>query len=467
MDRRAFLGSSLALAMAPWVSAEQTDWPTWAAVGDVTNGRAQLVSQNRGGGVMEVSYGGRTVRGPEATAGTGWTSRVTLTGLPAGKLIDYEVRFPGRSCRGRFRTPPAQTGTPIRFAWSGDVCGQGWGIDESRGGMQSFATLARLQPDFFLHSGDSVYADEPLPAQRSLPDGSVWHNRLIPEKTKAAVTLDDFRGQYRYNLLDPHYRQFLSCVPVVVQWDDHEVLNNWDEATHHAWSGPARQAFLEYWPISQGPIYRKISYGPDLDVFVLDLRSYRAADGPNRQTQAGPETVMLGKRQLEWLKKGLSQSRAHWKFIAGEMPIGTYDERFGLDNWANGPGGPLGREWELADLLSYLKQRRVENVVWLCADVHYAAALHYHPERAVFKDFLPFWEFIAGPMHAGTFPTQKHPLDPTFGPKWAFDSVTPDLKPNRPPSEGLQFFGLVHIHGKKCRVSLHRQDGTSLFSQDL
>ncbi len=437
----------------------------------MTGDRALLVSQNRRGGPLKVVWSdGRTshqLQGPEASAATGWTSRVELRGLPAGRTITYEASFPGRTVRGSFRTPPSRSGAPIRFAWSGDVCGQGWGIDESRGGMQSFATLARLQPDFFLHSGDSVYADDPLPAQKRMADGSLWRNRLIPEKTRPAASLDDFRGQYRYNLLDVHYRDFLSKVPVVVQWDDHEVLNNWDEAHHSRWSSPARQAFLEYWPVSGPTIYRKISYGPDLDLFVLDLRSYRAANGPNRQSQPGPETVMLGKQQLNWLKKALSQSRARWKVIASEMPIATYNESFGLDNWGNGPSGPLGREWELAELFGFLKKRRIENLVWLCADVHYAAALHYHPSRAVFKDFSPFWEFIAGPLHAGTFPSQSHPLDPTFGAKMVFDSVTPQLKLNRPPSEGLQFFGQVHVEGKKCRVSLHRQDGTSLFSQEL
>ena len=44
-----------------------------------------------------------------------------------------------------------------------------------------------------------------------------------------------------------------------------------------------RRAFYEYMPMRQtqadiGRIYRKISYGPLLDVFLLDMRSYR---GPN------------------------------------------------------------------------------------------------------------------------------------------------------------------------------------------
>ena len=42
-------------------------------------------------------------------------------------------------------------------------------------------------------------------------------------------------------------------------------------------------------------------------------------------------------------------------------------------------------------------------MVWITGDVHYAAAHHYHPERARFTDFDPFWEFVAGPPHAGTF----------------------------------------------------------------
>ena len=80
--------------------------------------------------------------------------------------------------------------------------------------------------------------------------------------------------------------------------------------------------------------------------------------------------------------------------------------------WANGDGGaPLGRELEIADLLSFMKRRGIRNTVWLTADVHYPANIHYHPDRATaFKDFDPFWEFISGPLHAGGF--GPNPLDP-------------------------------------------------------
>ena len=53
-------------------------------------------------------------------------------------------------------------------------------------------------------------------------------------------------------------------------------------------------------------------------------------------------------------------------------------------------------------MLGYLKRRRVRNVVWLTADVHYCAAHYYDPARAAFRDFDGFWEFVSGPLNAGS-----------------------------------------------------------------
>jgi len=59
---------------------------------------------------------------------------------------------------GRFRTAPSDRRS-ISFTWAGDQAGQGWGIDEARGGMRTYATMLRNRPDFFIHSGDHIYAD--------------------------------------------------------------------------------------------------------------------------------------------------------------------------------------------------------------------------------------------------------------------------------------------------------------------
>ena len=150
------------------------------------------------------------------------------------------------------------------------------------------------------------------------------------------------------------------------------------------------------------------------------------------------------------------------------MPIGLIvrdGENF--EAFANGNGPPLGRELELADLLRFIKQRQIRNVVWVTADVHYCAAHHYDPERAQFKDFLPFWEFVAGPIHANT--GAPGALDDTFGPEVRFMGVPRNMQAYPGPWGGLQFFGMVRIDAatRMMSVRLHNLAGDTIYSTEL
>ena len=69
-----------------------------------------------------------------------------------------EPGMAGETQTGHFRTAPADKSS-ISFVWSGDTAGQGWGIDPSRGGMRTYRTMLENRPDFFIHSGDHIYAD--------------------------------------------------------------------------------------------------------------------------------------------------------------------------------------------------------------------------------------------------------------------------------------------------------------------
>jgi hypothetical protein len=120
------------------------------------------------------------------------------------------------------------------------------------------------------------------------------------------------------------------------------------------------------------------------------MRTHRNPNSANRQTH-DPQGI-LGAEQLRWLKKELSRSRAVWKVIAADMPLGLVvaDGPTDFEAVANGdPGAPLGRELQIAELLRYIKHRRVTGTVWLTADVHYTSAQHYQPSRAAFTDFEP------------------------------------------------------------------------------
>lgn len=96
----------------------------------------------------------------------------------------------------------------------------------------------------------------------------------------------------------------------------------------------------------------------------------------------------------------------------------------------------------------------MRNVVWLTADVHYTAAHFYDPEKAAFSDFDPFWEFVTGPLHAGTF--GPNALDATFGPQVVFSRAAD--RPNQPPSDGLQFLGQVRIDGDSGVMTVQLRD---------
>jgi alkaline phosphatase D len=437
----------------------------------------------------------------DALPETDLTVNALIEGLPAGQDIFYRVQLQdlaspavlGEPMIGRFRTAPTDL-RPVSFTWSGDTAGQGWGIDESRGGMRLYGTMLRNRPDFFIHSGDNIYADAAIPAEQKLPNGEVWKNIVTEEKSKPAETLAEFRGNYKYNLLDRNVLAFNREIPIFSQWDDHEVTNNWwpgeplERAEHLrkkyvdrnalALAVRASRAFHEYMPMrvtqsEPGRVYRKISYGPLLDVFMLDMRSYRGPNGEGREETYGPASHFLGPVQVAWLKRELLNSRATWKVIAADMPIGLVvvydgDRLWGVEAIAQGNGPPRGRELEIADLLSFIKHAPIRNTVWLTADVHYTAAHYYDPDKAVFQDFEPFWEFVSGPIHAGTF--GPNDLDDTFGPQLMYiKAPTKEQGQNLSPALGLQFFGHVAIDGASevMTVTLKDVDDRALWSTKL
>ncbi|MFD5859681.1 alkaline phosphatase D family protein [Streptomyces chartreusis] len=435
----------------------------------------------------------RRWHGPLLGADTDFTGTTRLRGLPSGEQIHYRVlladpddpRRTGEPVTGTFRTASARRRDGIKFLWSGDLAGQGWGINPDFGGYTIYNAMGALDPDFFLCSGDNIYADGPITSSVALPDGSTWRNITTQEKSKVAETLAEFRGNFRYNLLDDNLKRFNAQVPSIVQWDDHEVTNNWypgeilgdsryTEKSVDVLASRARQAFSEYFPISTlrrpgGRVHRTVRYGPLLDVFVLDMRTYRNANSTDDQTTDAQG--ILGAKQLKWLKGELSRSRAVWKVIASDMPLGlvvpdTGDGKPNIEAVAQGdPGAPLGRELQIAELLRFIKHRRITGTVWLTADVHHTSAQHYQPSRAAFTDFEPFWEFVSGPLNAGAFPASA--LDNTFGPERVF--VKAPTTSNVSPAGGYQFFGEVDIdgHSGELTVRLREQDGTVLFTKVL
>ena len=442
------------------------------------------------------------VRGPYLLEDSDFTGRLDLGSLPSGQEIFYRVvlqdlhneRVLSEALPGHLRLPAmagAKVTRDVRFTWSGDTAGQGWGINEAWGGMKIYEQMRKVNPDFFLHSGDTIYADGPIQAQVKLADGTLWNNVMTEEVSKVAETLNEFRGRYRYNLMDANVRRMAADVPQIWQWDDHEVTNNWSDAKdlgadkrYSEKNVPlliarGTKAFMEYAPLRRTAdveserVYRHLPQGPLLDLFVVDMRSYRGPNSANLQSSEIEESAFMGRPQIAWLLDGLKRSESTWKVIAADMPIslhvGDGKDAQGRDKWeasANGDDGvPLGRELEIARLLREIKRAGIKNVVWLTADVHYTAAHYFDPAQAKFADFSPFWEFVSGPLNAGGFGPNK--TDATFGMQVMYQKAPTEV--NAPPTNGMQFFGQVDIDAKTQAMTVTLKDlaGASLYAKTL
>ncbi len=347
---------------------------------------------------------------------------------------------------GSFTTAPAAgDNAPVSFIVGGDVGGQGF-CRHTEHGYDIFRAMAELEPDFFIANGDMIYADNLCPAVGpggwpnvpgdfpAVDDPSVdWHNRDQVREV--------FLAHWRYNRADVHHQDFLRRVPVYAQWDDHEVINDFG-APWASWSkqsarggfpnlvNAGRGAFFAWNPITrhrQEPerIYRSFRWGRDVELFVLDARSYRGYND-DAQRPHDPKKL-LGKPQLDWLLDGLEHSDATWKIVSSDVPLsiptGSDADLYGRDGFADGnhPWEPTGYaartgfETELHQLLEALDAGDIRNVVFVVTDVHFATNLRYHLDVDGDGDLLLFHELVSGPLNAGCTPVAPR-LDPTFNP---------------------------------------------------
>jgi alkaline phosphatase D len=299
----------------------------------------------------------------------------------------YFYRFATRTAEspiGRFRTAlPPDSHQPVRFAfWSCQ--------DYTHGFFNAHRLLAQEEDlDFVVCLGDYIYAE----TYHSRQDGTGVRDDLIgspsldPSHLREAITLADYRAKYALYRSDPALRAVQARFPSVILWDDHEVQDNYagDEAGTGGLGpekrfSPARRragyrAFFEsqpYFPSVNSRVFRRLRFGRTMDLIVMDQRQWR------RDQPCGDAVVpacaefdrprnFLGPYQMNWVKQQLRASKATWKVMANEvtmMPTKVLgDAYFTFDSWQ---GYPQERE----ELLSFIRDRRIRDVVFVTGDIH-------------------------------------------------------------------------------------------------
>ncbi|MEC4017933.1 alkaline phosphatase D family protein [Streptomyces sp. H27-D2] len=330
-----------------------------------------------------------------AAAAGDHTVKADVRGLRAA--TDYHFRFTAgsvTSAAARTRTAPAHDAAApgIRF---GVVSCANW----ESGYFSAYRHLAaRPDLDAVLHLGDYIYEykSAEYPEQKYV---------VRPHSPAHEITtLADYRIRHGRYKTDLDLQALHHAHPVIAIWDDHEFANDaWSGgAENHtpgaegAWAqrmAAAKQAYFEWMPVrtsTSGTTYRKLRFGTLAELHLLDLRSFRSEQSTVGNGDVDdPDRTITGRAQLDWLKAGLASSDTAWRLVGtsvmisqvafGSLPahlLGPIAELLGLpkeglainvDQWD-------GYTDDRRELLTHLRDRGVDNTVFLTGDIHMAWA---------------------------------------------------------------------------------------------
>ena len=163
----------------------------------------------------------------------------------------------------------------------------------------------------------------------------------------------------------PDFRNLVQSTAMFAIWDDH------DAATDDIWMGPIRDK--PDWKQPMVNLFNRNWVNPgegtrewpgcwfqfsiaDVDVFMLDGRTYRT--NPYKE-----EKTMLGPVQKKWLLDGMKTSKATFKIIASPVAWASESKPGSSDTW----NGFIG---EREEIYQFLSDNKVEGVVLLSGDRH-------------------------------------------------------------------------------------------------
>lgn len=304
-----------------------------------------------------------------------------VSGLAAGQQYYYRATDSTLSSfNGSFRTAAAAgTQNGLRFGVAGDWRGE-------LAPYPAIKNVASRDLDFFVKHGDTIYAE-----------------RYSGPAAPTASTLAEYRDRHNEVLSTRYHmntwQDVRASTPVFASIDDHEVVNDFAGGAPVGdgyYSDSQRyqdglQAFREYMPIAdtnysgtgdtrfdgKPDLYRAQQFGDDALMILTDARSFRdaelaawngtPADAARFLTEsATQDRTMLGRTQLDQVKADLSQAQQDgvtWKFLHIAEPTQNLGLAAAGDRYE-------GYARERTELLSFIRNEGIDNVVFVTADIH-------------------------------------------------------------------------------------------------
>lgn len=275
-----------------------------------------------------------------------FTHQFELSGLSPGSLYELLVEAGSvkgdkvsASLEGKFKTAPAaNVATNVNFIVT---TGTSYGDVDSEAGYKIYPSSLKLDPEFFVHTGDIVYYD----GMGKTAALSRWH----------------WDRMYSFPNNIEYHRQVASYFIK----DDHDTwMNDAYPGMETKFMGKftyeqGTQIFLDEVPMGD-KTYRTIRWGKDLQIWLPEGRDYRS-----KNTDAdGPDKTIWGKEQMDWFKSTVVSSDATFKVLISPTPIVGPDRGRKNDNHAN-----IGFQYEGDLLRKFLGEQK--NMVTVCGDRHW------------------------------------------------------------------------------------------------
>lgn len=309
-----------------------------------------------------------------------FTSQFRLNDLQPGS--QYVIRVEYGSNRnselkildGTFRTAPsADEAAPVTFTV---VTGQRYPDRDIDDGFKAYGQMLKLDPDFFVHTGDILYYDQ----LAKTPALANWHwQRIYGMKS----------------LVDFHKKVASYFIK-----DDHDTLVNDSWPTMETtFMGELTfekglEIFLEQVPMGD-KTYRTVRWGKDLQVWMVEGRDYRSAN----DMEDGPDKTIWGDEQMAWFKRTVQESDATFRILISPTPVVGPDRKNKKDNHAN-----EGFAYEGNLLREFIASQ--DNMVVVCGDRH--------------------WQYVSVDATHGVKEYSSGPLSDKHAGGWSNDMLFPE-----------------------------------------
>lgn len=324
---------------------------------------------------------------------------INMDELDANTTYYYTVKVNGLldTVQGHFRTYPAP-GTRGEFTFVTGSC-------QETENMKVFDVIPDYDPYFLLHTGDFTY-----------PDYQIRPNYSADYETMA------YSYQKRYD--EKVMKQMLYNIPIDYIYDDNDYVGSSggryvknDNRQHTKgfnteveffvdtfppfWRSNCIKGYMDFFPgyamvDTNIGIHHSFKFG-NAEFFFLD----RCSNKPHSNAHAfnynekrdkwefdpPDDHVLYGKEQMDWLKDGLRNSTADWKFIVSGVPFNK-NIRFLIEagikyqdlGWEDNNGFRVaagfahywaGHPAELYDFLAFLEEEDIKDVIAISGDTHH------------------------------------------------------------------------------------------------